>query len=372
MTQQQGMPTADAVDRGCRRIAQLVTRSLPLADFFAEADRILRTLVAYDAPCWMSCDPSTLLPTAHHAAGSDAVHLLDVARDEFLEDDVNRFTDLARARLPAASLRQATGGQPRRSARFVRTVEPLGHGDGDELRAVFAVDGVVWGYVILHRISGAFTLDEVELVASLGPLFAEGIRRSILVSSPLDDDAAPGLIVLSPGDRVEAITPPARRWIAEMIDSGGRADDLPLAVLGLAARARHVAAGMSPVPATARLPLRGGGWVLAHAVMLEDAGAEGRIGVTLSPAGRSELSAIVVEAYGLSPREREITRLVMTGLDTEQLARRLSISPYTVQDHLKSVFRKIGVHSRRELVAEVFFRHAISPPVDGRGATISL
>lgn len=323
MTQRQGMPTADAVDRGCRRIAQLVARGLPLADFFGEADRILRTLIAYDAPCWTSCDPSTLLPTARHSAGSDAV-------------------------------------------------EPLGHGDGDELRAVFAVDGVVWGHVILRRAGGAFTPDEVELVASLGALFAEGIRRSILVSCPLDDDAAPGLIVLSPHDRVEAITPPARRWIAEMIDSGGSAGDLPLAVLGLAARARHVAAGLSLVPATARLPLRGGGWVLAHAVILEDDDGDGRVGVTLSPAGRSELSAIVVEAYGLSPREREITRLVMTGLDTEQLARRLGISPYTVQDHLKSVFRKIGVHSRRELVAEVFFRHAISPPVEGRGATIRL
>jgi DNA-binding CsgD family transcriptional regulator len=41
---------------------------------------------------------------------------------------------------------------------------------------------------------------------------------------------------------------------------------------------------------------------------------------------------------------------VLAGLATDQLARALYISPYTVKDHLKAIFAKTGVRTRGELV----------------------
>ncbi len=45
---------------------------------------------------------------------------------------------------------------------------------------------------------------------------------------------------------------------------------------------------------------------------------------------------------------------VIVGLSTSQISRALFISSNTVQDHLKAIFAKTGVHSRRELVAQIF------------------
>ncbi len=45
--------------------------------------------------------------------------------------------------------------------------------------------------------------------------------------------------------------------------------------------------------------------------------------------------------------------MVLRGEPTRAIAGALFISPHTVQDHLKSIFDKIGVRSRSELVGRL-------------------
>ena len=52
-----------------------------------------------------------------------------------------------------------------------------------------------------------------------------------------------------------------------------------------------------------------------------------------------------------------MVQLVLRGRSTEQMAADLVVSPLTVQQHLKAVFEKVGVHSRRDLAAQIFTEH---------------
>lgn len=58
----------------------------------------------------------------------------------------------------------------------------------------------------------------------------------------------------------------------------------------------------------------------------------------------------------LTPREREVARLVCAGHPNKVVARMLDASPWTIKNHLRAVFEKTGTHNRTELCARLAIR----------------
>jgi DNA-binding CsgD family transcriptional regulator len=85
--------------------------------------------------------------------------------------------------------------------------------------------------------------------------------------------------------------------------------------------------------------------------------------VTFEPARTGDLAPLLMRAWGLSARERDVAALAMGGLPSQDIAAALFISPHTVRDHLKAIFAKTGVNSRRDLAAAL----AGQPAGDIRG-----
>ena len=69
-------------------------------------------------------------------------------------------------------------------------------------------------------------------------------------------------------------------------------------------------------------------------------------GKRIEEASASERVELFGRAFGLSAREYELVGLLATGSDTRSMAREMSLSEHTIQDHLKSIFAKTGAHDR--------------------------
>lgn len=63
----------------------------------------------------------------------------------------------------------------------------------------------------------------------------------------------------------------------------------------------------------------------------------------------------------LSPREYELLQLLARGQSNRQAAEALSLSPHTVGDHVKSIYRKLGVSSRGEAMVRAFRSGLLRP-----------
>jgi two-component system, response regulator PdtaR len=92
--------------------------------------------------------------------------------------------------------------------------------------------------------------------------------------------------------------------------------------------------------ATARLETR-------FKLIAEVVGASGPNAGGEEPHISGELKARLAS---LSPREREVLALLREGHRVTSLAKELSVSPFTVRNHLRALFRKLKVHSQEELL----------------------
>jgi DNA-binding CsgD family transcriptional regulator len=197
----------------------------------------------------------------------------------------------------------------------------------------------------------------VSFLASLTGSLADGVRRAALFADAAaeGDAGEAGLLVLATDDTVEMSNAAAGRWLAEM--DGAGPDRLPVAVRAVAGRARAAAAGRPDAGlARARVRTRAGRWLTVRGSLLGD-GPHARAAVLLDAARPPELAPLIADLYGLTDRERRVTELVARGYPTSEIADRLHLSVYTVQDHLKSIFAKSGTASRGDLVARLFFDH---------------
>ena len=332
--------------RARREIVALAASGLGVSDLHTAAMGLIEDTVRTDLACWATIDPETLVISTMTSGDARIPPEYEqrLAESEYSIDEPHRFATLARHKESTAKLSDLPELDRTRSARLNNVWRPLGI--DQELRVMFLADGTCWGAAGMVRAGRDFTDRETNFLTEVAPTIASATRLAVHSEAGSPMPGHPAIVVVGTGGELNAATPAAREW-QDRLDQIAPGRFLVMMQV-MAGGARTSSSGSF----RARLRDAYGQWAVLEASPLIG-GDEDQVAVTIEPARGDHLMSLLLMAYGLTAREREICSEVIAGYSTADISGRLFISSNTVQDHLKSIFSKVGVRSRGELVARL-------------------
>jgi DNA-binding CsgD family transcriptional regulator len=335
---------APSTSQAYRHVTALAQADLPLDELGAELSDALTGLIPHEGFSLIGLDPVSGLRTfaieRNMLKGEDLEARL--VHNETAEHDLHRFTDLARRPSPVGTL----GGGAPGEERSPRLHEMLAEqGFSRELRLALRGRSTLWGALVLLRERGRppFAAEEAIAATAIAQPLTRAVRQvSVRPRGQSPPPLAPGVVVVGPDDTAEAISPQAAAWFSDLYTAG---HPLPYVVFQAAAASRSEHG--TRADQLARIPTRSGRWLCLAACPLSG----GRVAVVLHPATTDQLLPALAAWHGFTPRQLDVAHLLLQAHSIKQVARRLGLSPHTVEDHLKTLYRKTGTNSQQELIA---------------------
>lgn len=321
-------------------------------DLRAQILDIIQGFIPFDAYAFLLTDPTTSVGCAPVADAPDLAALPDLIRLKYLTP-VNRWTQLPRS--GCSTLERATGGRLEESLLWRDHLAGLGI--LDVASVVFTDRFGWWGFLDLWRREGRFTDDEVVALTDVRPAITSRLRSvqaaAFAAGEVRSGYRGPGALVLSPALTIRAQTEQTQDWLSALVPPQDGRSPVPASAYNVAAQLLATEAGIDVHPAQAQVHLGGGTWLTLRADRLggPQPVEQRDIVVTMEASSPTERRDMFSRSHGLTVRETEVLRQLTDGHDTRTVARLMSISELTVQDHLKAVFTKTCTSSRRELLA---------------------
>ncbi|MDI6104603.1 helix-turn-helix transcriptional regulator [Actinoplanes sp. NEAU-A12] len=327
-----------------RDVSEAAAQARTPAEFGVELSRQVGRLVPHDGYQLRGLDPGTgvgCLVVSGNGYRAAAGRRLEI--NEFTGRDLHPLAVLIGGERRVGVL--GTGAlEERRSERLHDIMAEDGF--GSELRVALVHAGVAWGALTLLRGSDCrpFSAAEAGHAQWLSAPLAVALKRFVAGRRPrpLGGHPTPGVVLVEADDTVRTSAATGRAWLGRLLPPTAVADDdaLHSNLWNIVYAARR-----NGGEALTRIPT-GGGWLAMHAQPLD-----GTVVVTIQPAAADVLLPALAAWYDITPSERAVLHQVRLGLPTKQIATRLRLSAHTVNDHLKSIYRKTGVAGRDELLA---------------------
>jgi DNA-binding CsgD family transcriptional regulator len=212
----------------------------------------------------------------------------------------------------------------------------------------------LWGVLDLWRVGGRYSPGELEAVGSVAGIVTAGLRRaqaeSLTRRASAPGMVGPAVMVLGPDLVPRTQTDEAEHYLRALLPTEEGRRPVPAAAYNVGAQLLAVEAGLDDTEPVARAHLVDGRWLTFRAARL-GAAPDGDVAVSMSLTAPRDRLQLYARAHGLTARETEVLDCLADGDDTRGVAARLFVSEFTVQDHLKAMFDKTGLRTRRSLVA---------------------
>ena len=340
------------------RIETLGAASLDDRTLRRQVLTVLREVVVFDAYVWLLTDPVTAVGTAPLADIPCMAELPALIKAKYATS-VNRWTALRQQASSVALLNSTVHGELARS-RLWRDVLSR-YAIGDVASTVFADQFGCWGFLDLWRDDSRepFSVADAEFIASLNAPLTRALRRSqartfIESAMPQRHQAGPVVLTLDDDLRITGRTAASQAWLNVLLPPEPGEQAIPASVYNAAAQLIAAEEGIDTHPASTRTHLADGFWLTVRAARLsaseQEPGAApsgaAALVVTIEEASAVERLELFGRVFGLSVREHQLLGLLATGGDTRAMAREMSLSEHTIQDHLKSIFAKTGARDR--------------------------
>lgn len=300
----------------------------------------LHNWLDFDWYVWILTDPVTAVGIDPFAKIPDTDDASRAIRLKYMTQ-LNRWTTLTSV--------ATYGGRADESALWREVQRPAGVVDVASM--VFRDSYGCWGFLDLWS-RRMFQAQEAALLEALTPGLTGAIRslrgQSFRRAMPTATPDGPALILLDNQLTIVGMTAPSDAWLRLLLPTPPASEPIPAAAFNVAAQLLANEAGIDEGQALARMPRTDGSWARVSAARMQP---DNRIAVSIETATVDERLDLFSRAHGLTPRENAVVKALAGGADTADVASALFLSPHTIQDHLKAVFEKTGVHRRGELLA---------------------
>lgn len=161
----------------------------------------------------------------------------------------------------------------------------------------------------------------------------------------------PGVLIIDSFRRIRMANDASIKMLRPIVGNGigfSSGSELPIALQGLINDVETRLA-VRPDACSVMLPSCD---ICVHACML-NSDNDLHLLLIIERASREDVVRSALASYPLTPREAEVATLVLRGYSNRRIADSLVLAEYTVEDHLKRIFAKVGVSSRSALSSKI-------------------